>query len=93
MILAATMGLLLPAASCAQDVLKPAPVAVSLPWRINCRELSSVPMTADAMQQLPLKLVATLNCGDGIAVLSETEGYTISVRTADGKRDMWRRCM
>lgn len=85
MILAATMGLLLPAASRAQDVLKPAPVAVSLPWRINCRELSSVPMTADAMQQLPLKLVATLNCGEGIAVLSETEGYTMSVRTADGK--------
>jgi hypothetical protein len=85
MIMAATVGLILPAGSRAQDPLKSAPVAVSLPWQINCHGLSGVPMTADAMQALPMKLVATLNCGDGVAVLSDAEGYTVSVRTADGK--------
>jgi len=85
MIIAAAAGLFLPAASRAQDVLKPAPAVVSLPWKINCHGLSSVPMTADAMQALPMKLVATLNCGDGVAVLSDMDAYTVSVRTADGK--------
>ena len=85
LMMAATASLALPAASRAQDILKPVPVAVSLPWKINCRELSSVPLTADAMQALPLKLVAKLNCGEGIAVLSDTEAYTVNVRTADGR--------
>ncbi len=83
--MAATVGLIVPAASRAQDVLKPPPLAVSLPWKINCHGLPNVPMTADAVQALPMKLVATLNCGDGIALLSDNDGYTMNVRTADGR--------
>jgi uncharacterized MAPEG superfamily protein len=85
MIMAATVGLVLPAATLAQDVLKPSPVAVSLPWKINCHGLAAVAMTSDAMQTLPVQLVAMLNCGEGIAVLSDAEGYTVHVRTADGR--------
>jgi hypothetical protein len=69
----------------AQDLSKPAPVAVSLPWKVNCRDLANVPLTADAVQALPLKLVTTLNCDQGLVVLSDAEGYTVNVRTADGK--------
>ena len=82
---AAAMSLALPAISRCQDLLKPAPVAVILPWQVNCHGLASVPMTADAVQALPLKLVANLNCGQGIALLSDAEGYTVNVRTADGR--------
>jgi hypothetical protein len=85
LITAAAVALLLPVASPAQDLLKPPPVAVSLPWRVNCQGLSTVPLTADAIQALPLKLVASLHCGDGLAALSDVEAYTVNVRTADGK--------
>jgi hypothetical protein len=85
LMMATVASLALPVASRAQDILKPAPVVVSLPWQINCHGLSGVPMTADAMQALPMKLVAMLNCGDGVTVLSDTEGYSVNVRTADGK--------
>jgi hypothetical protein len=82
---AAAASLLLPAASQGQDLLKPAPAAVKLDWQVNCHGLSAVPLTADAMQTLPLKLVATLSCEQGLALVSDAEGYTINVRTADGK--------
>jgi hypothetical protein len=84
-ITAAAISLALPALSRAQDLLKPAPVAVSLPWQVNCHGLSGIPLTADAVQALPLKLVATLSCGQGVALLSDAEGYTVNIRTADGK--------
>jgi hypothetical protein len=82
---AAAAALLLPAVSEAQDLMKPAPVAEVLPWKVNCHGLSSVPLTADPMQALPLKLVTKLSCDQGLAVLSDAEGYTVNVRTADGK--------
>jgi hypothetical protein len=82
---AAAAALLVPAASKAQDLQKPAPVAISLPLQVNCHGLSSVPLTADSMQTLPLKVVAKLQCAQGLAPLSDTEGYTVNVRTADGK--------
>jgi len=85
MTMAAVAGLILPAISRAQDLSKPAPVAVSLQWKVNCRDLANVPLTADAVQALPLKLVTTLNCEQGLVVLSDAEGYTVNVRTADGK--------
>ncbi len=81
----AAAALLLPAASHAQDLMKPAAVAEVLPWKVNCHGLSNVPLTADAMQALPLKLVAKLSCDQGLALLSDAEGYTVNVRTADGK--------
>jgi hypothetical protein len=52
---------------------------------VICRGLKNVPVTADAEQALPMQLVARLNCGDEVTVLSDTEGYTVSIRTADGK--------
>jgi len=52
---------------------------------VSCPGVPSVPMTADAEQALPLRLVATLNCGGDVAVLSDDEGYTARVRASDGK--------
>ena len=42
-------------------------------------------MTADAEQALPLKVVALLDCGQPVSLLSNSEGYTVNVHTADGK--------
>jgi hypothetical protein len=52
---------------------------------ILCHGGTTVPMTADAEQVLPLKLVAQLECGQPVSLLSSSEGYTVNVRTADGK--------
>jgi hypothetical protein len=52
---------------------------------VICRGLKNVPVTADAEQALPMQLVARLNCGDEVAVLSDSEGYTVNIRTGDGK--------
>jgi hypothetical protein len=52
---------------------------------VSCPGMTSVPMTADAEQSLPLRLVGTLNCGGDVAVLSDDEGYTALVRSSDGK--------
>ena len=52
--------------------------------RVACHGASAVPMTFDAEQSLPLKLVANLTCGQEVAVLSDLEGYTVHVSTANG---------
>lgn len=52
---------------------------------VTCPGVPSVPMTADAEQALPLRLVATLSCGGDVAILSDEEGYTARVRSTDGK--------
>lgn len=52
---------------------------------ISCHDLQLVPMTADAEQALPLQVVAHLSCGDQVALLSDSEGYTVKIRTSDGK--------
>jgi hypothetical protein len=52
---------------------------------VICRNVQNVPVTADAEQALPMQLVTRLSCGDEVAVLSDSEGYTVNVRTADGK--------
>jgi hypothetical protein len=52
---------------------------------VSCPGIASVPMTADAEQALPLRLVADLSCGGDVAVLSDDEGYTALVRSSDGK--------
>jgi hypothetical protein len=57
----------------------------SLRGTVICRGVQNVPVTADAEQSLPMKLVARLNCGDEVAVLSDSEGYTVNIRTAEGK--------
>jgi hypothetical protein len=53
---------------------------------ISCPGISGVPMTSDAEQALPLQLVATLQCGGEVAILSDSEGYTAQVRSSDGKQ-------
>ena len=52
---------------------------------VNCPGISNVPMTADAEQALPMRQVATLSCGQQVAVLADNEGYTAHIRTSDGK--------
>jgi hypothetical protein len=42
-------------------------------------------MTADPEQSLPLQVIATLKCGDEVTVLDNNEGYTVKIKTADGK--------
>ena len=50
---------------------------------VKCPEVPSVPMTSDAEQVLPLRLIVTLACGESVSVLSDTQGYTAHIRTAD----------
>jgi hypothetical protein len=52
---------------------------------VICHDLKNVPVTADAEQALPMQLVARLNCGEEVAVLADSEGYTVNIRMADGK--------
>jgi hypothetical protein len=52
---------------------------------IVCRGGVKVPMTADPEQALPMKVVAQLDCGQPVSLLSSSEGYTVNVRIADGK--------
>jgi hypothetical protein len=60
-------------------------LATSAKAIVKCPGLTSVPMTADAEQTLPLRLVGTLACGSSVAILSDSEGYTAQVRSTDGK--------
>lgn len=52
--------------------------------KISCHGITSVPMTADAEQTLPLRLIANVPCGQEVAVLSDLDGYTVAVRTPEG---------
>src|SRR5437016_1941824 len=61
------------------------PLNAVLTVKISCNGYLSVPMTADQEQSLPLQVVANLECGQEVAVLSDAEGYTVNIRTADGK--------
>ena len=71
----------------AQQIAKPLSnlAADPLTGSVLCRGGAKVPMTVDAEQALPLKLVAQLDCGQPVSLLSGTDGYTVKVRTADGK--------
>ena len=72
----------LPAAASDEAV---APAAAPAPRATtNCPGISSVPMTADAAQALPLHLLRNLSCGESVVMLSDSEGYTVHVRSADG---------
>jgi hypothetical protein len=58
----------------------------SLPTAVvNCPGISSVPVTADAEQALPLQVIGSLACGETVSILSDNEGYTSHVRSNDGK--------
>jgi hypothetical protein len=57
---------------------------VAKEW-VRCHNITSVPMTADAEQALPMQVTGNLACGEEVAVLSDIEGYTVNVRTADNR--------
>jgi hypothetical protein len=52
---------------------------------VKCPGLTSIPLTADAEQALPMHIVGSLACGEIVSVLSTDDGYTARVRTPDGK--------
>ena len=51
---------------------------------IHCLGSSSVPMTVDAEQRPPLRVVGDLPCGSVVSVLADNEGHTAEVRTEEG---------
>jgi len=71
----------------AQQIAKPASTVAAgyISGSIVCRGAGKVPMTADAEQALPLKVVDDLDCGQPLSLLASSEGYTVKVHTADGK--------
>ena len=81
---AAALLLSVPAMA-ANEASNAAGVAPQAHALISCPGINNVPMTSDAEQALPLQLVATLQCGGEVAILSDNEGYTTLVRSADGK--------
>jgi hypothetical protein len=52
---------------------------------VKCPGITNIPLTADPEQALPLQVVRTLRCGEVVAVLADSEGYTALIRTNDGK--------
>lgn len=80
-------SLALAQAASAQQISKPLSSLAggSLTGKILCRSGSNVTMTADQEQSLPLRIVAVLDCGQEVSLLSGSEGYTVNVRTTDGK--------
>jgi len=66
------------------DPPSPPPTRPVLTSQISCKGYSSVPMTVDPEQSIPMRLVANLSCGQEVTVLSDMESYTVSVRTDDG---------
>ena len=85
--LGALAGLALAQTAPAQQISKPLSslASNSVTGHILCRGGSNVPMTSDAEQSLPLHVVAHLDCGQEVSLLSNSEGYTVNVHTADGK--------
>jgi hypothetical protein len=52
---------------------------------VNCPGITNVPMTSDAAQALPMRQIATLSCGQQVAILADNEGYTAHIRTSGGQ--------
>jgi hypothetical protein len=81
----ASLAIALPSWAAANSGSSVAAAPGPLRGTVICRGVQSVPVTADPEQALPMHLVTRLNCGDEVAVLSDSEGYTVNVRTADGQ--------
>jgi len=86
-IVAALVGLCASAGTtcAAQSRAASANSAAGVPAKVQCPGERYVSLTADAEQTIPLKLVATLKCGEDVQILSDPQGYTVKVRTTDGK--------
>lgn len=61
-----------------------APSPSAMHGTVLCRGVQNVPLTADQEQALPMRLVGHLKCGEEVSVVSDTQGYTVLVRAADG---------
>ena len=85
LILSTFAGLAVTLPACAAENSSVAAAPGAFRGTVICHGLKNVPVTADAEQALPMQLVTRLNCGDEVAVLSDSEGYTFNIRTADGK--------
>ena len=60
------------------------PVVPLVRATVQCLGTSSVPMTTDAEQRLPLRIVGDLPCGSVVSILADNGGYTAHVRTDEG---------
>jgi hypothetical protein len=85
--LAAVASLAFATSGHAQQIAKPLSSLATntAQGKITCHGISGIPMTSDPEQTIPMQIVAKLNCGDLVAVLSDPDSYTINVRTADGR--------
>jgi hypothetical protein len=86
-LLGAAAALAFAASSHAQQIAKPLSslAGSTTQGKVSCHGVPSVPMTLDAEQTLPMQVIAKLNCGESLALLSDPDAYTVNVRTADGK--------
>ncbi len=64
---------------------KPAPAKAHA--TIQCEGQPYVPVTVDEEQGIPLRLSDKAACSSRVTVLSDPQGYTVKVRTAEGKVD------
>ena len=55
------------------------------PAVINCRNQPYISLLAEPEQVFPLKVVATVACGEDVVIVSDPEAYFLKIRTADGK--------
>jgi hypothetical protein len=69
----------------AEETASSAVAPVTTRATVSCPGITSVQMTSDAEQALPLRLVGSLACGQGVSILADNEGYTAHVRTDDGR--------
>lgn len=60
------------------------PASSAIRGTIVCRGVQSVPVTSDAEQALPMHLAGQLKCGQEVTVVSDSQGYTVLIRAADG---------
>jgi hypothetical protein len=81
----ATLAFALPSGAAENSGASVVPTSNGLRGKVACRGLQNVPVTADAEQALPMQIVTRLSCGEDVAIISDSEGYTVNIRTADGK--------
>jgi hypothetical protein len=81
----ASLAIALPSWAAEHSASGVAPVSAAVRSMVVCHDVQTVPLTADADQALPMHLVAHLSCGEQVYVLSDSEGYTVQIRTPDGK--------
>lgn len=81
----ASLAATLPLSAAENSGSSVAPPQAALRGKVICRGVQNVPITGDAGQVLPMQVVAQLACGEEVAILSDSEGYTVEIRTSDGR--------